>query len=345
MNKRIFTFICPLLILICLVMHQGCDTPLSLSSGRNKTSDTENARKLINANQLDKARVQLNEIIRKSPSNSVAFCLLGEVERKSHNYEKAEREYRTACNLDRNNPLYQYNLGLTLQIIANQSTNQSQKTTCLNEAVQAYLIAIASSDNEKMSFDANLNLGGCYFHLGKHRLAEQATKSALNINPRSYSALSNLGRIYMAMNSPAKASTLFLQSLEINPKQVEVLLNLGKMHMALKEYDRAIVCFNKVIAYESTNSEASTQLGICYFRTQKPDEAIAAFQIALRAMSENVDALRGLGVVCMYQYELDKNRTDLRDKALKAWKHAIKLQPGHEDLKRLIARYESLKSD
>jgi tetratricopeptide (TPR) repeat protein len=329
-----------MLLLASLAMIAGCNGQSNgWGFGRDADDHVARGRQLSKEGRLHEALAQLETAVKKDHDNPEAHCLLGDVNRRMGRVKQAESAYRTACELDKYNFRAFYNLGVVYQVLAGNAVSDKEMMKYLHEAEKAYIRSLTIDPTGPGSFDAHLNLGSCYFHHGRLHMAEQETRIALHLRPGSYRAKGNLGIIYQAMKEPQKAAAAFRESLQYNPNQPDTLLNLGTILLDSGKHKEALEVFGKGIELDPNNSQLWCKLGVCYFRMEQLDKAVQCFQQSMKLDPNNTDAYRGFGVVCMYQYEVDPTRTDLKQKAINAWSHSLKLKPDQEDLKKLIRRY------
>ena len=293
---------------------------------------------LIQKGDLAAAIEELDKAISADPTYAPALAAKGDIYRQKGDYKLACVNYEEACDADQYAFGPHYNLAVMYQKLADLSPTLREKHDLLNEAILVHLRALAIKPG---SFDAYLNLGACYFQLGKPDLAEQNTRQALRINPRSPSANNNLGTICESKGDYDQAIQVYKASIEADPRQGDILLNLGSLYMQNEHPHSALYTFRTAAKLSPQDAVPWRRMGVCLFRMKKLDEAVRAFQQAIRLDPSNPVAYRGIGVICMYQYIIDPGRTDLRDKALQAWRFSLELKGDQEDLARLIDHYNN----
>ena len=295
------------------------------------------AKTLMDAGEMQAALDELNRALESDPNHVPTITAVGDIHRKNGDYTQAVENYKRACHVDPYAFRPHYNLGVTYQAMASVAQGAEAMRQYLRDAVMTYIRALAIDPE---SFHAKLNLGACYYQMGQYDLAEQSTREALALRPTSSRANNNLGIILEAVNRPDEAIAAYKRSIEADSKQPDILLNLGAVYMQQNNLHSALATFQQARRLAPKNSEACLQLGVCYFRMKNLDPAIRAFQDAIRLDPYNAGAYRGFGVICMYQYVVDNSRADLRDKALRAWRYSLKLEPTQTDLQDLLRRYE-----
>jgi tetratricopeptide (TPR) repeat protein len=327
----------PTLLIMGLAGCGQMDTSWFQRPSKKADQHFSHAKTLMDAGDVQAALEELNRALQSNPNHVPSLTAVGDIHRKNQDYEKAVESYKHACLIDPYAFRPHYNLGVTYQAMAMVSRSAEAVQNYLREAVMIYIRALAIDPE---SFHAKLNLGACYYQMGQYDLAEQSTREALVLRPMSSRANNNLGIILETTNRLDEAVAAYKRSIESDPNQPNILLNLGAVYLQQNKLHSALATFRQAHRLAPDNAETCLQLGVCYFRLKKLDPAVKAFQDAIKLDPYNAEAYRGFGVICMYQYVVDNQRSDLRDKALRAWRYSLKLEPSQEDLQNLLQRYE-----
>jgi len=293
-------------------------------------------RELLRDGELDAALDELTRAARIDPKNADVRTALGDVYRKKGDFTKASRSYRAACKADPYSFRPHYNLGVTYQAMADLARSLKKARLFLRKAVQVYIRSVALRPG---SFDANLNLGACYFQLGKTGLAQRQTLEALKINPHSAKANNNLAIMLDVQGKLEEAILAYKASIEAKPNQPGIMMNLGAIYLRLGRVKSALATYRSAARLSPDSAKPYEQMGVCLFRMKRLDGALDAFAAAIKKNSQSPGAYRGYGVICMYKYVLDRSKAELKNKALRAWEFSLKLKPGQDDLVRLIKRF------
>jgi tetratricopeptide (TPR) repeat protein len=318
----------------------GCQK-LSLRPQREESAQSHYRRGqgLLDQGKYDSALEELAKAIAANPEHAKAQTAIGDIYRRKGDHALAATHYQLACQADPYAFKPHYNLGVTYQVLADAAADTVQAGNYLAKAVGVYIRALAIRPE---NFDSQLNLGACYYQLGKYRLAEDHTRTALTLNPQSTRACNNLAFIYIGMDDPERAILMLKRSLELDGSQPEILTRLGLCYLETRRPGLALGAYRAAQRKLPNSPDPWTQMGVCYFRLKKFDDAMASFQNALRLDRRHAPAYRGIGVVCIYHYVIDNSRTDLLKKGLLAWKYCLKLHPGQEDLRKLVERYTEI---
>ena len=292
---------------------------------------------LFDQNELDAALLELSEAVKSNPTLSVAHSAIGDVHRRRGSYDLACRSYETACGTNPYAFRPHYNLGVTFQLLAEATKTVEKFRNYIARAIRVYLRAITIQPRD---FDTNLNLSACYFQLGKYDLAEQYCQNAVHLNPRSPHAYSNLGIIYDSQNRLWEAIKAYKDSLELDSNQPEILLNLGSTYMRQNRLNDALRIFKIASRRAPGRASPHEQMGVCHYHMGNYPKALECYEKAISLNPNSAVAYRGAGVVYITQYVMDRTRSDLRDRGLGAWLTSLELEPGQEDLERLVQKYQ-----
>jgi tetratricopeptide (TPR) repeat protein len=291
---------------------------------------------LLDAGDSEAALAELGKAVKVDSQLSIAYATMGDIYRHQGNWEQAKVAYESAC---QTNPFAfraHYNLGVTYQALAAVAQVAEKVKEYLAKAVTVYLRAITLSPDD---FDSNLNISVCYFQLGQMDEAEKYCRAAIQIDPNNAVAYYNLGTIKESQNDLYDAIRAYKASLEQDPNQPDLLLRLGMAYMNQNRLKAALQAFQEAARQMPTDSAPWEKMGACYFYLRDFGKAQESYARALELNPAGAVAHRGMGVAYMAQFIMDRSRTDLRDKGLEEWHASLDIQPGQEDLRRLIDKY------
>ena len=285
---------------------------------------------------LDAALTELAKALKADPDLSVAHTAMGDIHRRQGSYEFAVRCYEDACQANPYAFRPHYNLGVTYQLLARASRTLDQVRDYLQKAANVYIRAVTLRPDD---YEANLNLGVCYYQLDKHELAEQYFLRAVEINPNSTFAYGNLGILYQREGKLYDAIHAYKTSLELDGAQAGILVNLGTAYVKQGRLDSAMQTFERATQVDPNDARPWEQIGSLHYRNRQLPDALSAYEHAVELNHRSASAHRGVGVVCLSEYLLDRSRTDLRDQGLAAWNRSLELKPDQPDLVKLVAKY------
>ena len=285
---------------------------------------------------LDAALRELAKAVRADPDLSIAHAAMGNIHRRRGDYGLARVCYESACEANPYAFRPHYNLGVVYQYLSDAAKGIDEARDYLRRAVGVYVRAILLEPDD---FEANLNLGACYFSLEKYELAEKYCKAAIALKPDSPEAYSNLGIIYDSQGRLYEAIKAYKDSLELDVHQPKLLMNLGATYMRQDRLTPALKAFELAVREAPDSAPAREQLGTCLYHRKEYDKAIEAYEQAISIDRESAASHRGLGVVYMTQYVLHPGNAALREQALKAWHRSLELEPDQQDIVTLVRKY------
>jgi tetratricopeptide (TPR) repeat protein len=285
---------------------------------------------------LDAALAELAKALKADPDLSVAHTAMGDIHRRQGSYDLAVRDYEGACQANPYAFRPHYNLGVTYQLLARAGKSLDEVRDYLQKAADIYIRAVALRPDD---YEANLNLGVCYYQLDKQELAEQQFLRSVQINSGSAFAYGNLGILYQRQGKLYDAIHAYKTSLELDGAQVGILVNLGTAYVNQGRLDSAMQTFERATQVDPNDGRPWEQIGSLHYRNRELPEALEAYGRAVDLNGRSATAQRGMGVVCLSQFLLDQSRTDLRDKGLAAWNRSLELKPDQPDLVKLVAKY------
>jgi tetratricopeptide (TPR) repeat protein len=291
---------------------------------------------LLSDGNLDGALQELARATRLDPTLATAHSAMGDIYRQQQDFPMAENAYTLACDVNPYNFRNHYNLGVIRQALASAALSGIEMQEYLRKAVEVYLRAITLHGDD---FDANLNLGVCYYQMGQLDKAEQYCKAAIAIDPDHPYAYTNLGAVYDGQGKLYEAVSSYKKSLELDTNQPKVLINLASAYIKQGRFKSAIIDYELAAKMDPQSPVPLERLGYCHYFLQDYAKAVECYQLALEVNKRYAEARRGLGVVYMTQYLLDKSQAPLLEKALAEWNVSLEIKPDQRDLSELVRKY------
>ncbi len=178
------------------------------------------------------------------PEQAEPFALLGYTCFVTGDYDKARKNYTCAVDRDRNNAVYQYNLGTVLS-----------RELKWKAAVAAYSEAI---NKKKGYFEAFVNRADAYGVLKKYRNAVADYDSALAIQPRNPELFILRGMNLISLGRNTEAIQMFNRSLRYKPANGNAYFSRGRAYLELRQFAKARADFDSAILFMPS-------LGIAWF--------------------------------------------------------------------------------
>ena len=201
------------------------------------------------------------------------------------NYSKAEKDLRTAIELDSTKADYYSSLGSALRQLGRIDEAEATyikaielnpfqprfyellgrlyvyELSNLSKAKSAYKKA---TELEPTNAEYWLFLGNIEWQMKYFEEAEQALKKSLKLKESSKEALLNLGALYFEANRLKEAETLFKKYLKINSRSFESQLLLALLYDHQAEYTKAEAAYLKAIELDTSNNTPKQYLAILY---------------------------------------------------------------------------------
>ena len=226
------------------------------------------------------------------------------------------------------------------------------------EAIKAYRELI---QKEGDSYEVRLRMGEVYFYrLKKIEEALTEGENAQRIDPRKSEAYLFTGLVLHESERFEEATAPFLKGIEVAPNHADLHFHLGATYDKLGRFDALVSEMKMAISIDGKHAMALNYLGYTYAErgvflneavdlirralTIKPDdgyvvdslgwayykqgnlkEALAMLEKAASLVPDDPVILEHLGEVYLKENQ--------RDQSMKAWAHALKLDPKNEKLK------------
>lgn len=291
---------------------------------------------LADQGKFDDALLELAKATQLDPTLATAHASMGDIYRKENDLPMAEKSYERACDVNPYSFRNHYNLGVIRQGLASATRSADELQQYLRKAVEVYLRAVTLKNDD---YEANLNLGVCYYQLGKLDQAETYCKAAIELKPDHPFAYTNLGAVYDSQGKLYEAVSSYKKSLELDTQQPRVLINLATVYVKQGRFKSAIHDYELASRMDPRAPIPLERLGYCHYFQQDYPTAEKYYLAALAVDGRFAEAHRGLGVVYMTQYLMDKSQTAFLDKALVEWNASLEIRPDQPDLTELVRKY------
>jgi tetratricopeptide (TPR) repeat protein/predicted Ser/Thr protein kinase len=205
---------------------------------------------------------------------STAHTSLGLVKMESGDTAGAEKELRTAADLDPKNDRPHALLGRLYDKMGKPE-----------DALRELNIALKLNKNDWQTY---LQLGLNAFKTGVYKDAASNWEEALRLEPDSVPTLRNLGAVYHEMGRDDDAASALQRSLEIQPT-ADAYNNLGTIRFYQGRYQDAVPAFEKTVAMGANSFDNWANLGDAYRWTPgNADKAKQAYDTAIRLVREEI---------------------------------------------------------
>jgi len=275
-------------------------------------------------------------------------------------------EYKRAVELDGNNVIKRYNLGLAYYnecINGNQSlcdsaieamkktleTNSSDKESHLKVDLTALQILgilyynYKQNDDEAMKYfnkciEINPLDGDNYYFKGLSYLRKNDNDNAIKqfteaLNKNTQNLLDakfRLGQAYYRKKVYIDAIKYLEEVIKSNPKHLEARELLGIMYHNRNDSVKAIENLKNVVKYDPQNFNAFYLLGLNYFKEKQYDKMIDSYKKAIEINADFPDAHYNLGMAYYY--------SNMYEDAIKEFEISKKLNPSDSSTFSILAQ-------
>lgn len=252
------------------------------------------AARLAQGNDPAAARDLIERLLKSNGSDADALTLLGLVEQRAGNIDKAITAFAHARRSDPANPARLVNHALALKAGRN-----------FEAAIAALERALAIRPDHVATM---ANLGSCLIAADRAEDAEPILRHAVQLSPGHAAAWNNLGVALSRTRRYDDAVIAYRQALAAQPDFPEAQLNLGDSFVALHRHADAETVARQVLNRHPGHPRAANQLGSIYEYQGKLEAAIAIWREGLRHGINHpvgVNLARALIVAGDYQAALD----------------------------------------
>jgi predicted O-linked N-acetylglucosamine transferase (SPINDLY family) len=197
---------------------------------------------------------------------------------------------------------------------------QRHRAGRLEEAGTLYRQILAAQPNHA---DALHLLGVIAHQGGRHELAVEWIRKAIEANSGRLHYYLNLGNALAACADPAGAIAAYRRALALNPAYPEAHNNLGVALAAQGQLDAAIAAYRRALDIKPDYPEAHNNLGNALRDRGLPAEAAAACRRAIELSPGYAEAHNNLGAALAGQRQFEA--------AAAAYRRAIELKPDYPE--------------
>ncbi|MCD4813443.1 tetratricopeptide repeat protein [bacterium] len=212
-----------------------------------------------------------------------------------------------------------------------------QKTGKIEQARLSFEAALASPTYRYRILQ---ELGLLQLNQNAYPLAADYFQQAIDEKDgRTDANYSNLGLALRKANRFEDAEQAFRTALDINPDRVEALTNLGHLSLLKKDYLQAISCFNRAKLMDPDMLD--TKLGLCeiYFQQNNLDKLVKECETLLRELGLESDlVLQGLEDLAALFLNIGNalHQTQRQSLAMMAYQLAFMIFPSTQALKKML---------
>jgi len=260
---------------------------------------------------LDKARIELKNVLQIDPKDARARFQLGKVHEGKRDYRKAFGSYLKASELDPENSEYHAKLGRFYLLLARD----------IDKAIEKKDIIL---NKDKDNIYGLLLKAGILLHQNKRADAKKVVEDVFSRHPDHVESALLLATYYSDDKKYDKAAEIINISLKHNPETLSLKSMLAKILYFSGDYEQAEVVFKNILDLQSDNFSNYLKLANFYQKTGKTEEAIS---ILHRAIKEDPKDISRQMVLVRFIRE-----TKGMDSAIKKITSLIQKSPGASEL-------------
>jgi tetratricopeptide (TPR) repeat protein len=261
------------------ILFLACISSTIIACGgaeERKAAYQEKARHSMRIGDLDKARIELKNVLQIDPKDARAYFLLGEIFEKKKDYRKAYVSYSKASELDVNNHEYHAKIGQFQLVFAGDIDKAIEKKDMI-------------LNKDPSNVHGLLLKAVILVKQDKIDEAKKIAQDMFSTYPENVDNAIFLTRIYSIEKNFDKAISTLKISME-NNKDDESLNNfLARILYSSGRYDEAENELKKSLASHPDLFEKYMTLALFYQKTEKTDEAESMLR---RAVNEDREEIR-----------------------------------------------------
>lgn len=264
----------------------------------------------------DKVLQYMDRLVNKGAAGEKEWWTIGSVYMKEAQWDKAAKAFLRALEINRDNYLYIYWLG-----IASEKNGDEQKAeTLYDEAIKRYgefreaiyakgQLRLKNGDYRQalscfercQSLNQNdpdiLNhIGLCYLKTGETEKALQSLKIAVSLKPREAALLYNYAMTLIKLDKYREALEV-LEKIADKDREPAVFDLLGYCYSMLRDYQKSIENYSAALDLEPGNQELKLNLASVYAKAGDNKKALEIFKVLISQNPKDYQLLNNLAWV------------------------------------------------
>jgi len=236
----------------------------------------EKAKASMEAGDLDKARIELKNVLQIDPKDAEAYYQLGKVFEQQGDYRKAFSHYLRAEELNPELLENQAKLGRIYLLLANQSDKAQEK-----------IDFILAKDPEN---EAGLLLKAVMLVKNKNKSkAIKVTENILLKNPGYVDGAIYLAKLYASKDNFSDAIIVLDSALKINPDNEALNKYLASILVSNKDYSRAEVLYEGFLERNPDSVSSYNNLAAFYNKTGDKAKAEKILRMSIDNATDDID--------------------------------------------------------
>jgi len=300
-SARLFALLFSFLLMIPV---SGCT-----SKENKKAKHLENARQYIEKNELQKAVIELKNVIQLDSEDDSAYAELGETYLKLKQGSEAFQAFSKATSINPNNLKAQTKIGQLL--LLGRKPEEARKKAEL-------VLKNTPNDIEALGL-----LSGAQIQEKDIDGALGTLKKTLAFHPKDFNTHLSLARLLLMKADHGGAEKAYLEAISLRPKSTTSFVELSRLYATKGETEKAEETLKRMIEAGGEDYRNFQILALFYESTGRWDDAEKTHLLCVDSSAkEDIGPLMGLG--SFYA------RRNSYEKALRAMSRAMEI--GKEDL-------------
>ena len=288
-----------------------------------KAAYMEKAKSSIAAGDLDKARIELKNVLQIDPKDASAYYELGRIFEEKQNFRKAYGNYLKAAELNPDLLVNQARLG-RFYILMNDLEKANEKA--------AFILSKSPDNPDGLLLKAAIKL-----KKGDINEAISIAKTIVDKEPGHIDGAAFLVTLYMKENKAADAIKVLENSLKSRPDNIKINSLMGSVLTRQKQYDKAEAIYRKILELRPDTLSSYKTLAAFYDLTGEYDKAEAVLRQSIDNNPD--DENRKLELIRFISSKKGKAE------AIKQLKQLVSDNPGSGKLRLALAELTYLNGD
>lgn len=295
---------------------------------------------LIDAGQLEDARLKLTSSIGENPSDTVSHTYLAIVQERLGQTRQAEEAFRQAYQLDAVFPNFQNLVQFLVRCGARDEALSLLRDAPVAVKKHKAFVSFYMTTTESMgAWSDAIAYGTTIVEQNPDNIDLRSELARLMVAARDYpgaavqlevltaqedaaaSLFANLGMVLSRLDRDDEALEAILKAVEKEPESPLHLITLAKYQRKLRQFEQAEVSLIRALARDATSAECHSTLGSLYMTQGRLLEAADCFREMTRLAPEQAKAHQQLGQALQ--------RLKRYDSAVSALETALEHEPKH----------------